>query len=45
MAFPFDERHVQPHTADSSADGTPNLKQLYLQVILPADGTGVVDWE
>jgi len=45
MAFPFDERHVQPHTADRSADGTPNLKQLYLQVIVPADGTGVVDWE
>jgi hypothetical protein len=42
MAFPFDERHVQPHTADRSADGTPSLKQLYLQVIVPADGTGVV---
>jgi hypothetical protein len=40
MAFPFDERHVQPHAAP--ADGTPSLKQLYLQVIVPADGTGVV---
>jgi hypothetical protein len=38
MAFPFDKIHVQPHTADRSA-GTPNLKQLYLQVIVPADGT------
>jgi hypothetical protein len=42
MAFPFDERHVQPHTADRSADGTPSLNQLYLQVIVPADGTDVV---
>ena len=33
---------MQPHTADRSADGTPSLNQLYLQVIVPADGTGVV---
>jgi hypothetical protein len=42
MAFPFDERHVQPHTANRSADATLSLKQLYLEVIAPADGTGVV---
>jgi len=42
MTFPFDERHVQPHTADRNADGTPSLNQLYLQVIVPANGTGVV---
>jgi hypothetical protein len=27
MAFPFDERHVQPHAADRSADGTPSRKR------------------
>ncbi|MFK4530144.1 hypothetical protein ABIF90_008125 [Bradyrhizobium japonicum] len=33
---------MQLYTADRSADGTPSLKQLNLQVIVPADGTGVV---
>jgi hypothetical protein len=42
MAFPFDERLVQPHAADKSTDSTPSLNQLYLQVIVPANGTGVV---
>jgi hypothetical protein len=42
MTFPFDERHVQPQTADRNADGTPSLNPALLQVIVPADGTGVV---
>jgi hypothetical protein len=42
MAFPFDERHVHRTPPTGSADGTPSLNQLYLQVIVPADGTGVV---
>jgi len=33
MTFPFDERHVQPHTADRNADGTPSLNQLYCSLL------------